>query len=132
MEEKKIAESPGCSPSGDSAINSVPPKFTKPSDQSQEIPGHSTASQRYRILKHLREVGTLTTLQARQELDICHPGMRICELRQAGHEIVTVMVFDTAIGGGVHQVAEYSLLETSKQMILPGMQCLRGGLKWQQ
>lgn len=78
---------------------------------------NSAASQRSRILKHLREVGPITTLGARAKLDICHPGMRICELRKAGHPIDTVLVDDVTPEGFSHRVGKYILLPR-KQLTL--------------
>ena len=48
------------------------------------------AIQRKRILAWLRRYGTMTTLEARNELSIMHPGGRIMELRRQGHSIVTI------------------------------------------
>ena len=68
---------------------------------------NSAASQRARILQWLLR-GSLTTLQARG-LGIMHPGMRICELRKQGHEIVTERVDEYCPGGMRHRVARYFL-----------------------
>lgn len=67
-----------------------------------------TASQRQRILAWLI-TASLTTLQAREELDIMHPAMRVKELRHQGHNIVTHWeTVDT--GKAKHRVASYVLL----------------------
>jgi len=67
-----------------------------------------SASQRQRILQWLL-TATLTTLQARKELDVMHPAMRILELRDQGHNIVTHWeTVDT--GKAKHRVASYVLL----------------------
>lgn len=66
-----------------------------------------TASQRQRILQWLL-AATLTTLQARKELDVMHPAMRIKELRDQGHNILTHWeTVDT--GKAKHRVASYVL-----------------------
>ncbi len=66
------------------------------------------ASQRQRILAWLFTT-SLTTLQARKELDVMHPAMRIKELRDQGHNIVTHWeTVDT--GKAKHRVASYVLL----------------------
>ncbi|MGB3209481.1 MAG: helix-turn-helix domain-containing protein [Desulforhopalus sp.] len=72
---------------------------------------NSAESQRSRILKHLREIGSLTTLEARHLLDCCHPGMRICELRKSGYPIAMAWVNDVTPEGFVHRVAKYFLLK---------------------
>jgi hypothetical protein len=74
------------------------------------IADNSTASQRSRILQRLQSGRTLTTLEARHQLDICHPGMRVCELRKQGYRIVTTMVEDVTAEGCLHLVGRYTLL----------------------
>jgi hypothetical protein len=55
------------------------------------------------------QTATITTLQARQELDIFHPAARIQELRDQGHNIITHWTTaDT--GKAKHRVACYALL----------------------
>jgi hypothetical protein len=55
------------------------------------------------------QTATITTLQARKELDIMHPAARIQELRDLGHKIVTHWTTaDT--GKAKHRVACYALL----------------------
>ena len=70
----------------------------------------SLAAQRARLLKHLREAGSPTTLQAREQLNIMHPGGRVFELREMGHNIVTTWTWDTDHEGRRHRVARYTLL----------------------
>ncbi len=68
----------------------------------------STKSQRRRILNYLRSK-SLTTLAARNELDIMHPAARVQELKAQGHEIYTHWeVIDS--GKNKHRVASYVLL----------------------
>ncbi|MDI1278515.1 helix-turn-helix domain-containing protein [Methylobacter sp.] len=67
--------------------------------------------QRARILAHL-QLSPLTTLQARQELDILHPAARIQELREAGHNIITHWATSDT-GKAKHRVACYVLLVES-------------------
>lgn len=89
--------------------------------------GNSAASQRARILRHLKEHGPLTTLEARHQLDIMHPGMRICELRKRGLPIITLWCEDLSPEGYAHRVARYVLLKTPQQLALPGM--TKGGVE---
>ena len=66
------------------------------------------ASQRNRIFEWLQSA-PLTTLQARQELDVFHPAARVQELRARGHNIVTH--WETINSGKAkHRVACYVLL----------------------
>ncbi|MDO9068410.1 MAG: helix-turn-helix domain-containing protein, partial [Deltaproteobacteria bacterium] len=72
---------------------------------------NSTASQRSRILAHLKQNGDLTTLQGRHQLNIMHPGMRICELRKQGYQINTIWTLDYTPEGNVHRVAKYVIFK---------------------
>lgn len=74
-----------------------------------------TASQRQHILAYLIVNIRITTLEARQKLDVLHPAARIMELRKAGINIMTYWrTVDT--GKAKHRVAEYVLLaETSHE-----------------
>lgn len=65
--------------------------------------------QQQSILARLRQ-GPMTTLQARQELDVLHPAARVMELRARGHRIVTHWDYDTSGVGRQHRVARYALL----------------------
>jgi len=56
-----------------------------------DIPSHSKAVQRKRLLDALREYNVITTDDAREYLGISHPAGRIKELRESGHRIVTEM-----------------------------------------
>lgn len=53
-----------------------------------DITNTSTSAQRARILAHL-QIGPLTTVEARDELNVMHPAARIQELREAGYPIRT-------------------------------------------
>ena len=66
------------------------------------------ASQRQRLLEWLL-TRSISTLQARQELDVMHPAARIQELREAGHNIVTHWTTGNT-GKANHRVACYALL----------------------
>jgi Helix-turn-helix domain len=68
---------------------------------------HANESDRKIILSEL-EKRPLSTLQIRNELDIMHPGGRICELRKAGYKIVMHWINEAG-----HRVGQYVLV--SKQ-----------------
>ena len=72
---------------------------------------NNSANQRLAILNHLRKAGSLTTLQARQELAVCHPAARVIELRGKGYDIVTHWRVDEDSTGRAHRVAEYVLMK---------------------
>lgn len=107
MTSKKKAPSPSQVPtSGKSALNSQGNNNSSPINVQG---GNTASSQRQRILNHLRTNGSLTTFQARGRLDCMHVGMRICELRKAGHPIETVWVNELSSAGTIHRIANYVL-----------------------
>jgi len=76
-------------------------------DKASKVYSTDTANQRQRILNRLH-TATLTTLQARQELDVMHPAARVQELRKQGHSILTHWMTDDT-GKAKHRVACYVL-----------------------
>ena len=68
----------------------------------------SAAAQRQRILDWLQR-SSLTTLEAREKLDIMHPGGRCMELRRMGYNIQTVWTLEHSDAGGLHRVGRYIL-----------------------
>lgn len=66
-----------------------------------DYPGHSAATQRLKLLTHLRDHGHISTLEARA-LAVMSPAARIFELRGEGHPIVTYR--------DSHRIARYYLL----------------------
>ena len=95
------------------------PNNNSPSSQTQD---NSAESQRHRILEFLQSGNSLTTIQARHELDIMHPGMRVCELRKSGFPIETHWVEDLTPEGGIHRVARY-VLASETQGIPSKLEC---------
>ena len=71
----------------------------------------ATIPQRQRLLNHLIEHQSITTLEARHKLDIMHPAGLKKELRdKEGFNIVTRWRTDKTPEGKEHRVAEYVLL----------------------
>lgn len=70
----------------------------------------SAPSQRQRIIDYLtNRTDGATTLDMVKDLDVLRPGARICELRQAGHHILTHWTTqDTPLGS--HKVVHYVLI----------------------
>ncbi|MGZ8946404.1 MAG: helix-turn-helix domain-containing protein [Methylococcaceae bacterium] len=67
------------------------------------------SNHQWAVLLAWLQTATITTLQARQELDIFHPAARIQELRDLGYKIDTHWTtVDT--GKGKHRSACYVLL----------------------
>jgi hypothetical protein len=69
---------------------------------------NSAHSQRMRLLQKLRE-SSLTTIEARRDLDILMPAARVFELRAIGHDIATVWTDAVTDCGGTHRIARYVL-----------------------
>lgn len=77
-------------------------------DTTRPAAGQSASAQRQRILEHLK-YSTLTTLHAREQLDIMHPAMRVLELKRRGHSIRTEWATEHSAGGSRHRIARYIL-----------------------
>lgn len=66
---------------------------------------------RVKILEYLEQGKRLTTLYAREEMGVMHPGARVMELRSSGYKIETVFKTEKDALGRPHRVAEYYLAE---------------------
>jgi len=76
---------------------------------------NSRAGQRLAILKYLQEHGSLTTLQARDELGIMSPASRVLELREQGYNIITHWTTSEDRTGTKHREAKYVLFNRDKK-----------------
>lgn len=72
--------------------------------------GNSAFSQRMRIVDWFTNKPSLTTEQARRELDIMHPGGRIMELRNMGYNILTFWEDVPTASGKTRRIARYVML----------------------
>lgn len=72
-------------------------------------PEEAVARQRARLLAYLRRRGSVSTLEARGQLDIMHPAGRVFELRAGGWPIVTLWDKLPDSTGRVHRVGRYLL-----------------------
>jgi len=71
----------------------------------------SAAIQRTRLIAHLTNHQSITTIEAREHLNILAPAPRIYELRHDhGYNIITEWINDTTAQGYKHRVARYVLL----------------------
>jgi len=68
----------------------------------------SANAQRHRLLDALR-CDSVSTLEARHNLDILHPAMRVREMRLDGYDIRTVRISADTGFGVKHSVARYVL-----------------------
>ncbi|UWF49664.1 helix-turn-helix domain-containing protein [Pseudomonas sp. N3-W] len=70
----------------------------------------SANAQNARLVPHLR-LGQSDTFTIMRELNICRPGARICDLRNAGYKIITNRITMTDEWGRIHRgVAIYTLI----------------------
>lgn len=65
--------------------------------------------QRQRLSLYLHTHGSITTCEARRELDILAPAARVMELRRGGLKIDLVWVEDFSEVGKMHKVGRYIL-----------------------
>lgn len=68
---------------------------------------NSIESQRHRLVEWFKAHGSITTLEARRQLDILAPAPRIFELRGMDYQIDTVWTDDITDHGRKHRVARY-------------------------
>lgn len=74
-----------------------------------QVNDNSTAAQRQRAAEHLKEHGSLSTPQARRDLNIMMPAARIHELKREGLNIEKIMVREESENGHIHRFARYFL-----------------------
>lgn len=74
----------------------------------------STLTQSEVLLRHLREVGPITSKQAMDDYGIMRAAARIEELRRDGHSISTELITVPTRWGTSTQVARYTLCEQLK------------------
>lgn len=70
--------------------------------------GNSAQAQRARLQAALR-IGSITTLEARRDLDILMPASRVKELRNLGEPIMTLWDYQPTDCGRLHRIARYVL-----------------------
>lgn len=87
----------------------APTTETTRQDNNDDCTFNSTASQRQRILAHLKKHKSITTIEARSVLDILHPAGRIKELIAKGYFIHKIWVQEPTDCGRLHRVARYYL-----------------------
>lgn len=68
---------------------------------------NSSSTQRKRILSYLEKNHRLSTIAAREQLGILHPGGRIMELRKKGYRIDTHWIEEPDSNGVAHRVGLY-------------------------
>ncbi|KDE41364.1 hypothetical protein ADINL_0044 [Nitrincola lacisaponensis] len=67
----------------------------------------SLTAQRSRLLKHFVIIGHVSTIEARDELNIMHPAGRVMELRDAGFIIPMVWEWQDDHNGRPHKIGRY-------------------------
>jgi len=68
---------------------------------------NSAHTQRLRLLAAFETRHSLTTIEARRDLDILMPAARVFELRARGFDITTIWTDDLTECGRKHRVARY-------------------------
>lgn len=76
----------------------------------QNIRATAREQQRRRLLAAL-EAGPVSTLEARERLNVMHPGGRVMELRALGYRIVTAWSLEPDAWGRPHRVGRYVLMQ---------------------
>lgn len=76
----------------------------------QSAKGSAACTQRQRILSVLQAGYSLTTIEARRDLDVLAPAVRVLELRRLGHPIATTWGRERTDAGIWHRIARYSLV----------------------
>ena len=76
-----------------------------------------TNAQRNRLIAALEEAGStgITTIEAREGLDIMMPAARVCELRKMGWDIATVWTTSENAQGHRHSNARYVLMASPER-----------------
>ncbi|WP_447095950.1 helix-turn-helix domain-containing protein [Pseudomonas sp. CF10PS3] len=82
----------------------------KASPEKTQLYNTSNHAQLVRLVPRLRK-GPADTFTIMRELNICRPGARICDLRNAGYKIITNRITMTDEWGRIHRgVAVYTLI----------------------
>jgi hypothetical protein len=79
----------------------------------QNLRATAREQQRRRLLAAL-EAGPVSTLEARERLNVMHPGGRVMELRALGYRIVTAWSFEADAWGRPHRVGRYVLMQHAR------------------
>ncbi|TDP74132.1 helix-turn-helix domain-containing protein [Roseateles toxinivorans] len=98
MDEKKTT------PEKEAALKSLRDQFT----------GLDAATQKTRLLAAL-QLFPVTTFEASRFLDVYHPAGRIRDLRDDGHEILTLWTDTTTEAGVTHRIGRYVLVRMAQQ-----------------
>ena len=84
----------------------VAPEAAKQNRQ-RNYHANSLPAQRQRIAEWFKTSNSLTTEDARRDLDVMHPAGRIKEMRARGFDILTIWESYPTIGGNMHRMARY-------------------------
>lgn len=89
----------------------------KASPEKSHLHNTSNHAQLVRLIPHLR-LGPSDTFTIMRDLNICRPGARICDLRNAGYKIITTRTMLTDEWGRTHRgVAVYTLIAEPGQKV---------------
>lgn len=89
----------------------------KSSPKTSQLNNISLSAQRVRLLTALIKRGSITTYEAREQLNIVSPAARIMDLKDAGHEIFTsIEVLYDGAGYRHPHSARYVLLKVAGEV----------------
>lgn len=78
---------------------------------------NSAKSQRARLLNYLRNYQSVSTIEAREKLDVMHPAARIMELINQGHVIHMIRNVEPTAFGGKHRFGRYYLIKEANHAL---------------
>lgn len=89
----------------------APDQKTQSAEQSQADfnTDNSHKAQRNRLLSALKR-DSITTIQARDDLNILSPAARVFELRKQGHKIIRTWAYQPDAFGRKHKIGCYTLM----------------------
>ena len=92
-------------------------KATPKSSPKQHLHSTDANAQRQLLVSALTQAGAtgVTTIEAREGLDIMMPAARVCELRKMGWHIATVWTTSENAQGRKHRNARYVLMAAPKR-----------------
>jgi Helix-turn-helix domain len=96
--------------------NDLSAKIKSLRELTKQYTGNGAAKQRTRLLEALHLHGNITTIEAREGLDILSPAPRIMELRNAGYFIDTVWSTVETMLGKTHRIGRYVLRSRQSEM----------------
>lgn len=77
---------------------------------------HNAGERQRRLLLAALRRGPVSSVDARERLNIYHPAARVLELRERGHRIVTTWSREADAWGRLHRVGRYVLAHQARRV----------------